>query len=71
MELIGAEEEAGNKAQALLKSRLSALGAHVPVTLAKDRGVVKLRAVLSGPRAADLVYHLELQVFITCFYTFC
>ncbi|CAH2094330.1 unnamed protein product [Euphydryas editha] len=62
LELIGAEEEAGNKAQALLRSRLSALGTHVPVTLTKDRGVVKLRAVLSGPRAADLVYNLELQV---------
>ncbi|XP_050354071.1 uncharacterized protein LOC126775931 isoform X2 [Nymphalis io] len=62
LEIIGAEEETANKAQALLVSRLSALGAQVPVSVTKDRGVVKLRALLSGPRAADLVYHLELQV---------
>ncbi|XP_064073911.1 uncharacterized protein LOC113401222 [Vanessa tameamea] len=62
LEIIGAEEEIANKAQALLMSRLSALGAQVPVSVTKERGVVKLRALLSGPRAADLVYHLELQV---------
>ncbi|XP_045777097.1 kielin/chordin-like protein isoform X1 [Maniola jurtina] len=62
LELIGAEEAIGNKAQALLASRLSALGAQVPVTMSKDRELVKLRVLLPGPRAADLVYHLETQV---------
>lgn len=62
LELIGVDQAIGDKAQALLTSRLLALGANVPVTVSKEKEVVKLRAVLSGPRAADLVYQLETQV---------
>ncbi|XP_041969156.1 papilin isoform X2 [Aricia agestis] len=62
LELIGADDAAGEKARALLSSRLAALGANTPVTTARERGVVKLRVLLTGPKSADMVYHLETQV---------
>ncbi|CAG9565233.1 unnamed protein product [Danaus chrysippus] len=61
LELIGTEED-GRKTQNLLTTKLSALGVQVPVTMTREKGVVRLRAVLPGSRAADVVYHLEAQV---------
>ncbi|XP_072930127.1 uncharacterized protein [Epargyreus clarus] len=59
LELVGADVSVGERARADLAARLAALGARVPVSAVRERGIVKLRALLSGPRAADLVYHIE------------
>ncbi|CAG4931172.1 unnamed protein product [Parnassius apollo] len=62
LELVGASIEDGEKARGALSARLTALGARVPVTIVKEQGVIKLRALLSGPRAADMAFHLENMV---------
>ncbi|XP_045503033.1 balbiani ring protein 3 isoform X1 [Colias croceus] len=62
LEIIGADSTTGDKARSTLASRLAELGARVAVSVAKERNVVKLRALLSGARAADLVYHVESMV---------
>lgn len=61
LELIGTEED-GKKTQNLLTTKLLALGVRVPVTMTREKGVVRLRAVLPGSRAADVAYQLEAQV---------
>ncbi|XP_045484188.1 uncharacterized protein LOC110992009 isoform X1 [Pieris rapae] len=62
LELIGADNAAGERARSTLSSHLTSLGARVPVTIVKERNAIKLRALLPGPRSADLVYHLESMV---------
>lgn len=60
LEIVGdMAEGVAEKSRAVLSSRLAALGARVPVSASKDRGSLRLRAVLTGPRAADVVYHIE------------
>lgn len=62
LEMVGAEDSAGEKVRNLLVSRLSELGIKVPVSMTREQGLVKLRALLPGPKAADFVYHIETQV---------
>lgn len=59
LEIIGTDVAAGERARVLLSTRLAMLGARVPVVMSKDRSAMKLRAMLAGPRAVDIVYHVE------------
>ncbi|CAH2045911.1 unnamed protein product, partial [Iphiclides podalirius] len=59
LELVGVGEAEAERSKAALAGRLAALGARVPVAVAQDAGGVRLRALLQGPRAADLAFHLE------------
>ncbi|XP_061721497.1 uncharacterized protein LOC133528233 isoform X1 [Cydia pomonella] len=59
LEIIGTDAAAAERARAALQSQLASLGARVPVTVSKDRSAMKLRAVLAGPRAVDVVYYVE------------
>ncbi|XP_075983106.1 uncharacterized protein LOC142981232 isoform X2 [Anticarsia gemmatalis] len=62
LELLNVDGDAVDRARAALASRLAALGARVPVGVARDRNVLRLRAALQGPRAVDYVYHIENSV---------
>ncbi|RVE44599.1 hypothetical protein evm_010737 [Chilo suppressalis] len=59
LELVGVDSPVAERARSALSTRLSSLGARVPVTLSKEKGMVKLKATLTGPRAVDVVYHIE------------
>ncbi|KAJ8713853.1 hypothetical protein PYW08_007473 [Mythimna loreyi] len=59
LELLNVEQSGAERARAGLAARLAALGARVPVAMTRDRNTVKLRAVLTGSRAVDYVYHIE------------
>jgi hypothetical protein len=59
LELLGVESSAAERAREALTSRLIALGAAVPVTLSKEKDMVRLKATLMGPKAVDVVYHIE------------
>ncbi|XP_026314824.1 neurogenic locus notch homolog protein 3-like isoform X2 [Hyposmocoma kahamanoa] len=59
LELLGVENAVAERARAALEVQLAALGVHVPVTISKDKNTAKLRASLSGPRAVDIIYHIE------------
>lgn len=59
LELLGVENAVAEQARATLEVQLAALGARVPVTVSKDKNTAKLRASLSGPRAVDIIYHVE------------
>ncbi|XP_049878032.1 uncharacterized protein LOC126375196 isoform X2 [Pectinophora gossypiella] len=59
LELLGVENVVAERARATLAGRLAALGARVQVTLTKDKATAKLRSMLTGPRAVDIVYHVE------------
>lgn len=62
LELLNVEGPAAEKARAALATRLAALGANVPVTMDREKSMVRLRAMLAGPRAVDVVYHVENMV---------
>ncbi|GBP12843.1 Papilin [Eumeta japonica] len=55
LELVGVDAMAGERARSLLAARLAALGARVPITVNREKNVLRLRALLNGPRAADMV----------------
>lgn len=59
LELVGVDSPVAEKARSTLANKLTNLGAPVPVTLSKDKGTMKLRASLTGPKAVDVVYHIE------------
>ncbi|KAI8425328.1 hypothetical protein MSG28_007100 [Choristoneura fumiferana] len=59
LEIIGTDVAAGERARVLLSTRLAMLGARVPVVMSRDKSTTRLRAMLAGPRAADIVYHVE------------
>lgn len=65
LELVGVGGEAAERSKAALAGRLVALGARVPITMTEDAAGVRLRALLPGPRAADLAFHLENMVSTT------
>ncbi|KAL0819872.1 hypothetical protein ABMA28_007892 [Loxostege sticticalis] len=62
LELLGVENSVAERARAALSSRLARMGARVPVSAVKDKNMVRLRATLTGPRAVDVVYHIENMV---------
>ncbi|XP_063831607.1 neurogenic locus notch homolog protein 1 [Ostrinia nubilalis] len=59
LELLGVENSIAERARATLSSRLTAMGARVPVSVTKDKNMVRLRATLTGPKAVDVVYQIE------------
>lgn len=59
LELLGVENAVAERARSALADQLATLGARVPVTVSKDKNTAKLRASLSGPRAVDIIYHVE------------
>lgn len=68
LELLGVENAVAERARATLANQLAALGARVPVTVSKDKNTAKLRASLSGPKAVDIIYHVEniVSIFFIC-----
>lgn len=59
LELLNVDNGAAERARIALSARLAALGVRVPVTIERDRSVLRLRTALQGPRAVDYVYHIE------------
>lgn len=59
IELVGVDSSIAESSRTTLAARLAGLGARVPVALTRDRTVVRLRAVLPGPRGVDVVHHVE------------
>ncbi|CAG9789094.1 unnamed protein product [Diatraea saccharalis] len=59
LEFVGVETPEAERARSALTHHLSALGARVPVSIAKEKTMVKLRATLTGARAVDVVYNIE------------